>query len=565
VPDPADPANPRYLAPFHPKRIPHHFVDVLIIGGGIAGLRAAMACDPRLSVLIVTKDHRRESNSSYAQGGIAGVLDPEDNFENHVRDTLVAGANLCDPAVVDLVVREAPGHIRELIAWGAKFDLSDDGELLLGREGGHSHNRIAHALGDATGREIMRAMWTHARETLRAQVWEKTFTIDLLTTPSDSSSEPECRGALVWGPSHGKTFVWAKQTILATGGAGQLFRETTNPAVATGDGHAIAYRAGAELADMEFMQFHPTVLYIAGSSRSLITEAMRGEGAWLIDADGHRFMPEYDARAELAPRDIVSRAIVQQMEKTRRPCVYLDLRHLDADHVRRRFPGIAQTCREFGIDIATDPIPVRPGAHYMIGGVRVDDRGATSLPRLFAAGESSSTGLHGANRLASNSLLEGLVYGHRAGAAASAMALEEPDTFRAIPLENPRVPKSAETLDLADIRNSLKSLMWVRAGVWRDAMGLAEAADSILAWRHYVLTRQLTTPDGWELQNMLEVAELMIHSAAKRTESRGVHLRNDFPLADDDHWRRHVLVRRGVKGAETSVTGPLGAPLVSPA
>ena len=548
MPESAAPANPRYLVPFHPKRIPHHFVDVLVIGGGIAGLRAAMSCDPRLSVLIVTKDSHNESTSSYAQGGIAGVLSPEDDFANHARDTHVAGVNLCDPAVVEMVVREAPDHIRELLDWGARFDLADDGELLLGREGGHSHNRIAHALGDATGREIMRAMWDHAHGALRAQVWENTFTIDLLTTPSPDSGAPECRGALVWSPSHGKTFVWAKQTVLATGGAGQLFRETTNPPVATGDGHAIAYRAGAELADMEFMQFHPTVLYIAGSSRSLLTEAMRGEGAWLIDADGDRFMPDYDERAELAPRDIVSRAIVSQMEKTRRPSVFLDLRRLDADHVRARFPGIAKACAEFGIDIATDPIPVRPGAHYLIGGVRVDHRGATTLPRLWAAGEATSSGLHGANRLASNSLLEGLVYGARAGENAAAAALEEPDSYAATPLENAPLPAHAQPLDLADIRNSLKSLMWLRAGVWRDGDGLAEAAESIAAWRRYVLTRQLTTPDGWELQNLLQVADLMIRSAAERTESRGVHLRTDHPDPDDAGWRRRVTVRREAAG-----------------
>ena len=539
-----DPANPRYLVPFHPKRIPHHFVDVLIVGGGIAGLRAAMEADPRLSVLIVTKDHLRESNSVYAQGGIAGVLGPEDEFSNHVQDTLVAGANLCDKAVVEMVVREAPGHIRQLIEWGTRFDEAGDGELLLGREGGHSHNRIAHAMGDATGKEIMRAMRRHARETLRAQIWENTFTIDLLTTPCPKQGEPECRGALVWNAAHGKTFVWAKQTVLATGGAGQIYRETTNPAVATGDGHAIAYRAGAELADMEFMQFHPTVLYIAGSSRSLITEAIRGEGAWLIDATGERFMPDYDERAELAPRDVVSQSIVRQMEKTEHPCVYLDLRHLDAEFVYDRFPGIAKTCREFGIDIAKDRIPVRPGAHYLIGGVRVDEHAATTLPRLWAAGEVTSSGLHGANRLASNSLLEGLVYGARAGAGAAAAALEEPDSFSAIPLENAPLEPHDEPLDLGDIRNSLKSLMWRSAGVWRDGERLRSALASLAQWRRYVLTRQLASPEGWELQNLLQVGELMIRSAIERTESRGVHLRTDHPRADDASWRRHVRVRR---------------------
>jgi L-aspartate oxidase len=550
MPNPPDPSNPRYLVPFHPKRIPHHFVDVLVIGGGIAGLRAAMEVDPGLSLLIVTKDKLRESNSSYAQGGIAGVLDPEDAFDNHVRDTLTAGANLCDPAVVELVVREAPEHIRQLIDWGAQFDLAQGGTLELGREGGHSHHRIVHALGDATGKEIMRAMWRHAREVLGAQVWQDTFTIDLLT------HDGACRGALVWNANHGKTFVWAKQTVLATGGVGQLYRETTNPLVATGDGHALAYRAGAALADMEFMQFHPTVLYIAGSSRSLITEAMRGEGAYLIDCDKHRFMPDYDDRAELAPRDIVSRSIVNQMEETHHPCVYLDLSHLDAEHVRKRFPGIAHTCREFGIDIAVDPIPVRPGAHYMIGGVRVDTHAATTLPGLWAAGEVTSSGLHGANRLASNSLLEGLVYGARAGSGASHAALGEADSYRALPLENPATTPHDEELDLADIRNALKSLLWRSAGVWRDGDRLGDALRSIQQWRRYVLGRQLTGPSGWELQNMVQVSELVIRAALAREESRGVHLRTDFPKTDDPHWRRQIVASRTADGPRV-VAGPL--------
>src|SRR3954453_15025105 len=499
---------PRYLVPFHPKRIPHHFADVLIIGGGIAGLRAAMEIDPRLSLLVITKDTMEQSNSAFAQGGIASVIDPADNFESHIDDTLIAGANLCDRDVVEMVVSEAPGHIQQLIEWGTNFD-TEKGELLLGREGGHSHRRIVHALGDATGFEIMRAIIQRVRSQQDAQLWPNTFTIDLLT------HEGRCRGALVWHAQHGRTFVWAKETILCTGGAGQIFRETTNPEVATGDGHALAYRAGAELRDMEFMQFHPTVLYIAGGSRSLITEAMRGEGARLIDSTGRRFMPDYDERGELAPRDVVSQAIVAQMEKTRASSVFLDLSHLDADVVRKRFPGITRTCAEFGIDIAIDPIPVRPGAHYMIGGVTVDHAGRTTVPGLWAAGEVTSSGLHGANRLASNSLLEGLVYGAHAGSGAAASALAKSDSFNAIPLENSREGPHTEPLDLVDIRNSLKSLMVRHMGVIRDRAGMDEAGATLGFWCRYVLSHEFGARPGWELQNLLTVARLMVDSARK--------------------------------------------------
>ena len=529
--------SPRYLVPFDPKCVVHRFVDVLIIGGGLAGLRAALAVDPALAVLVVTKDSLKQSNSTAAQGGIAGVMDPEDCFEDHINDTLRAGGNLCDPAVVEMVVREAPERIDELIRWGTHFDLRE-GNLALGREGGHSHHRIVHALGDATGKEVMRAVIERTTQLTNVDTAEHAFTLDLLT------HDGVCRGALVWNPQHGKTFVWAKQTILCSGGAGQIYRETTNPEVATGDGLAMAWRAGAELRDMEFMQFHPTVLYIAGSSRNLITEAMRGEGARLIDRQGHRFMPEYDERAELAPRDIVSRAIVAQMEKTRHPNVYLDLSHLDADRVRGRFPGIAAICGEFGIDIAKIPIPVRPGAHYMIGGVTVDQLGHTSLPGLWAAGEVTSSGLHGANRLASNSLLEGLVFGAHAGRGASAAAATMADDFRAIPLVNRALVDSGELLDLTDIRNSLKSLMWRSAGVRREGGELAEAAENIDHWCSYVLARQFADPEGWELQNMLTVARITIAAAAARQETRGVHLRTDFPATDDAHWRRRIAFRR---------------------
>jgi len=529
--------TPRYLVPFHPRDLPHFFTDVLIIGGGLAGLRAANAIDPRLSALVVTKDAIQQSNSSYAQGGIAGVMDPDDRFEEHVQDTLVAGGTLCDSDVVEMVIREAPERIQELIDWGTHFD-EHAGRIQLGREGGHSKSRIVHALGDMTGREVMRAVIERTRRQPNVRLWENAFTLDLLTY------DGACRGALIATQHAEKMLVWARQTILATGGCGQIYRESTNPPVATGDGHAMAYRAGAQLRDMEFTQFHPTVLYIAGGSRSLITEAVRGEGGWLVDKDGHRFMPDYDYRAELAPRDIVSQSIVSQMEKTRHPCVYLDVTHLDAAFVLKRFPGIAAACKQFGIDITKDKIPVRPGAHYMIGGVTIDTVGQTTIPALWAAGEVSSSGLHGANRLASNSLLEGLVYGAHAGVAASRAALEKPGDYRVYALENPVTTPPAEPLDLADIRNSLKSLMWRNCGVRRSEELLAEALESVDGWRKYVLARQFDDATGWELQNMLTLARVMIQAALLRTESRGVHLRTDHPNLDDAHWNKHLWFQR---------------------
>ena len=525
--------SPRYLAAFNPKNSPHYFTDVLIIGGGLAGLQAANAIGPDLAVLVVTKDQLRQSNSTYAQGGIAGVLDPQDDIKHHIQDTLVAGGALCKPEIVEMVVREGPSCIQQLVQWGTRFDREEQGELVLGLEGGHSHHRVVHALGDSTGREVMRAMMEWTRNMRNVQIWENSFTIDLLT---DGGA---CRGAVIKSPRSGTTMVWAKQTILCTGGAGQVYRESTNPDVATGDGHALAYRAGAELRDMEFMQFHPTMLYIAGSSRSLITEAVRGEGAHLVDRHGHRFMSDYDERGELAPRDVVAHSIVSQMEKTRQPSVYLDLSHLDGEFVKNRFPGIAATCRKFGIDVTTDQIPVRPGAHYMIGGVTVDEQGRTTVPGLWAAGEVTSSGLHGANRLASNSLLEGLVYGMHVGRGAAEQAARVADSFHALPLENRWVQQTEEPFDLWDIRNSLKSLMWRSLGVRRQADQMRDAAETIDGWCSYVFRAQFREAAGWELQNMLTVSRVMVAAALAREESRGVHLRNDFPAVDDENWLRH--------------------------
>lgn len=544
--------TPRYLVPFDTRHAVHRFTDVLIIGGGLAGLRAANAVQPHQSVLVITKDVLRESNSTYAQGGIAGVLAPDDRFENHISDTLVAGANLCDIDVVNMVIREGPRRIEELVKWGTQFD-HEEGELELGREGGHSHERIVHAQGDATGAEIMRAVIQRTRSLENVHILENTFTIDLLTHGG------QCRGAIVSEDGGPPTMVWAKETILCTGGAGQVFRESTNPAVATADGSSLAYRAGVQLSDMEFMQFHPTVLYIAGSSRSLITEAIRGEGAHLVDSTGHRFMPGYDDRAELAPRDIVSQSIIRQMHATSHPCVYLDLSHLDAKHVVSRFPGIAELCSKFGLDITSDRIPVRPGAHYMLGGVTVDRQGRTSLPGLWAAGEVTSSGLHGANRLASNSLLEGLVYGAAAGGAASRSASEGDHEMRALPIRQSSTSPT-ESFDIDDVRVSLKSLMGRLVGVQRDAEGLQKAADTIRSYSAYAMNHQFEDEPGWELQNLLTTAAIMVSSAQVRTESRGVHFRSDHPLPDDENWRRHLHVQINVDGGY-----PQPGPLLKPA
>jgi L-aspartate oxidase len=534
----------RYLVRFGPKQTPHVFTDLLVIGVGIAGVRAALAAPRSLRTLVITKDRLQQSNSNYAQGGIAAVRSPEDRFENHIEDTLTAGAGLCDREVVEMVVREAPRQIDDLISCGTRFDEEP------GIEGGHSYHRIVHALGDATGFEVMRALIERAKKTPNLTLWDRTFTIDLLT------HEGRCVGALVHRKQHGKLLIWAKQTILASGGTGMVYRETTNPPVATGDGMAAAYRAGAELRDMEFMQFHPTVLYVAGSSRYLISEAVRGAGAYLRDKNGVRFMLDEDPRGELATRDVVARAIVRRMERTQHPNVYLDLSHLDPAKVREHFPGIAKVCSEFGLDITRDPIPVRPGAHYMVGGVTVDLHGRTTLSGLWAAGEVTSSGLHGANRLASNSLLEGLVYGTACGRGAGAEATHLPDTFVVPPVQADFQPETGgPALDVTDLTNSLRSLMVRHMGITRHREGLLEAERTVAFWCRYALRREFTTRTGWELQDMLTVARLMIWSARERTESRGVHFRSDYPNRDDAHWLRHLA-------CPTQLPDPTGTPAV---
>lgn len=502
-------------------------VDLLIIGTGAAALRAAAEVPRRRSALIVTKHRAIDSNTSKAQGGVAAAIAPGDTVASHVRDTLETGRGLADPDVVRLFITEGAECVRELYGWGADFDPG------FALEGGHSRSRVVHR-GDRTGAEVGRVLLDRAR----GKLMEEAFAVDLVV------EDGRCVGAVLW--KHGFIFVRAGATILATGGAGQVFRETTNPDVATGDGVAMAFRAGAELMDLEFMQFHPTALYLAGASRALISEAVRGAGAVIRDARGKTFLGAYDPRAELAPRDVVSRSILKHMIAHGDTEVYLDLTPIPAARLKRGFPGLCELCAEFGLNVRKDPIPVRPAAHYWIGGVRTDAWGATSIPGLFAAGECAATGFHGANRLASNSLLECLVMGRRAARRALAMLDERgaaPARRRFTPPKG-RHP-AVEPFDIGDLRSSLKSLMWRWAGVERSREGLEGAIERLSFWSSYALVREFGAPPGWELQNLLTVGGLIASAALLRQETRGVHFRADFPKARLAEQLHRVLRREG--------------------
>jgi L-aspartate oxidase len=526
----------RYLAGFSSFDVPQRLTDVLIIGSGGAGLRAAIEAAGYGRVLVVTKRLASETNTELAQGGIAAAFDEGDSVEEHAADTLSVGQGIADEEVVRTIVGDGISAVEELIGWGAAFDRKGEA-FAFAREGGHSRARILRANGDSTGAEIERVLLSRVRSSRDIRVLEQTFLIDLVT------EDGTCLGALVYDRTYGKQIIWAKQTILATGGAGQVYRETTNPEIATGDGLAAAYRAGAELQDLEFYQFHPTTLYIAGAIRALISEAVRGEGAYLLDESGERFMGRYHKDAELAPRDVVSQAIVDEMKHSGATLVYLDLRHLDAKKVRERFPGLTELCAMFDLDLARDLIPVRPSAHYMIGGVGTGLDGRTSVANLLACGEVACTGLHGANRLASNSLLEVLVMGRRAGETAG-RALESLKPVGPKPVEN-APSQSRHRILLRDMEDSLRALMWRNVGIERDAKGLAEAKELLDFWCRYVLDSDFDSPEGWRLQNMLQVGRLIAACALEREESRGVHLRTDFPERDDKNWRRHSLTRMG--------------------
>jgi L-aspartate oxidase len=505
--------------------------DFLVIGSGIAGLRAALSLADAGDVVILTKADPRESNTGYAQGGIAAAMGPDDSPELHARDTMAAGDGLCVPEAVEVLVHEGPRYVGELIDWGAAFDRASDGRPALGREGAHSVRRVLHAR-DATGREIARLLWSRVSADRRIRVVDAALATDLVM------SGGHCAGAAFVTTSDARGAVSAGRTLLATGGAGQVFRESTNPAIATGDGIAMAARAGARLIDLEFVQFHPTVLSVEGAPRFLLSEALRGEGARLINNAGEAFVQRYEPAGDLASRDLVSRAMVREAERTGSP-VYLSLAHLDPAFVLQRFPTIAQACTTAGLDLARDPIPVSPAAHYVMGGVETDLDGRTSLPGLFAAGEVACTGVHGANRLASNSLLEGLVFGARA-AAAMKTALR-PASLPASDVMEGTVPgKGGETVPSAD---EARDLMWRHVGVLRARPSLERAVAQLQEWMGAVADSRASCGHDQErrrISSIITAGLLIARAALRRTESRGAHFRTDFPARDDLHWKKRI-------------------------
>jgi L-aspartate oxidase len=534
-------AERRYLINFDSRRLGQAFTDVLIIGAGVAGLRAAIEAAGRTDVVLLSKDRLPDCNTAHAQGGIAVVTHQRDSVEAHVADTLQVGCRLGHRDIVEIMAREGPEGLEELRSWGAEFD-SEDGAVARGMEGGHSARRIVHAQGDATGRELGRVLSEKLAECDRVRLFEDCFLLDLVV------EEGRCLAALTHHQKYGYQIIWAKQIILASGGGGHLFRESTNVPSSTADGHAVAFRAGAKLRDTEFFQFHPTALYVAGAARALISEAVRGEGAYLVDRSGDRFMADYCPEAELAPRDVVSRAILQHIVATGATCVYLDIRHFPSGRFQNRFPNIAALCRDFDIDVTRDLIPVRPAAHYMIGGIAVDVAGRSSVDGLLACGEAASSGIHGANRLASNSLLEGLVFGKRLGRLAADLAAGQSSLTGPRTITGKIAPSPRTALDLPDVRNSLRALCWRNIGIDRTGARLVETIEIVDFWGRYVMDKVLEHRLGWETQNMLTVTKCMAQAALARQESRGVHYRSDFAETNDDAYLGHFTVQRTDEG-----------------
>jgi L-aspartate oxidase len=528
---------PQYIVDFDLSQLPIVETDVLVIGSGIAGLYTAIRASKHNQVLMITKKSLLESNTRYAQGGIAAVIAEDDSPAYHLQDTLVAGAGLCRREAVEALVNEGPDGVQELIRLGTLFDV-ENGELALTQEGAHSHRRILHANGDATGYEIVRALAAQASAHSGIEVWDEHFVIDLIT------DHGECVGALVQKSDGTKVFVKARATVLCSGGAGQLYRYTTNPEVATADGVAMAYRAGAVIRDMEFIQFHPTSLCYPGAPRFLVSEAVRGEGAFLRNIKGERFMERYHPQLELAPRDIVARAIVSEMEMTNSTFVYLDITHESAELIKHRFPTIYETCMRYGLDMTTDWIPVAPAAHYMMGGVKTDLNGESSIGRLFACGEVSSTGVHGANRLASNSLSEAIVFGHRI-----VERIQTLPPLNSIQIVSQLPPHSVgnrtweEQQPISERRLRLQKMMVRQVGLRRNGAGLQGALDKLESEMD-IFNYLLTHKEEMEYANLLTCAWLVTSGALHRQESRGAHFREDFPLRDDVAWQKHSLQQR---------------------
>ncbi len=516
--------------------------DFLVIGSGVAGLRAAIELSNHGNVSVITKDVPSESSTEYAQGGIAVALSDEDEVGIHYEDTLKAGDGLCSEEAVRVLVEEGPERIMELISWGAEFDREGT-KLAFGLEAAHSRKRILHAGGDSTGKELERVLINKVKAIHSIRRLPFTLAMELIVR------DGACLGALTLSERR-RVAILARATVLATGGAGQVYSITTNPQVATGDGMALAYRAGAALEEMEFVQFHPTSLFLQSAPHFLLTEALRGEGGRLLNTRDERFMGRYRDEMELAPRDAVSRAILMEIERTGSDHVYLDLRHMGEDFVKRRFPRVYSTCLTYGLDITHEPIPVCPAAHYMMGGVKTDINGRTNINGLFAAGETACTGVHGANRLASNSLLEGLVYGRRAGQTAAREGGEAKTSRRQMDLSLSFAPMPPHSIQAHDeIRGDLRRLMWLDVGIIRNEETLLEAKGKIEQWR-YITEKSFLTRRELELKNMIQVAGLITEAALLRKNSVGAHFRSDFP-GKGAGWRQHTTLMK--KRTETDI------------
>lgn len=533
--------------------------DVLIIGSGAAGLRAALAASEHADVTLITKTTLTESNTHYAQGGIAVAMNLDDTIALHIKDTCAAGAGLCNVDAVEMMVSEGIPRVAELLDWGANFDW--EGTLpRFTREAAHSRRRIVHK-GDATGRETTDVLIQRVLNTERIHVLQNTFAIDLLTdaaAESGGEAATACYGVTAIVEEQ-IVYLRAKATILATGGLGRIYPCTSNPKVATGDGFAAAWRAGCEMIDMEFVQFHPTTLFLDGAPNFLISEAVRGEGGKLLSIRGERFMEKYHEKGELAPRDVVSRAIQSEMDLTGFPCVFLDITHKPEDFILERFPTISDTTKRYGLNINMDLIPVRPGAHFMMGGIRTNTDTQTNLKGLYACGEVACTGVHGANRLASNSLLECLVYGARAGTNAATFANSYQSSVITGQLQRGSETATRDSLtdnrklktddySIESIKDVIRETLWKNVSIERNGEGLKETLAELQDLMES-LGRVLTNPEiadvaTVETVNMLNVALMITQSALARTESRGAHYRADFPSQDDTEWQRRILITR---------------------